>query len=74
MMWRWGYSIYFRYTFYHIQMGLGNGTNNFAELIIAKYFIQFGIEKHCHSIQVFDDLKIVCSWINKTSTCHAFTL
>lgn len=53
---------------FHIQMGLGRGTNNFAELITSKYLIQFALEKHCSNsnLQLFGDSKVVCNWINKT--------
>jgi len=40
---------------FQIQMGLGRGTNNFAELITAKYLIQFALEKHCRNLQIFGD-------------------
>lgn len=59
---------------YHIQMELGNGINNFVEISTAKYLIQFAIEKDYHNLQVFDGSKIASNWINKTTTCHAFTL
>lgn len=55
-------------------MGLGRGTNNFAELITAKYTIQFALEKQCKILQLFGDSKTVCNWINKNSNCNAYSL
>lgn len=60
--------------YYHIQMGLGIGTNNFDELSSAYYIIKLVIEKDCHSLQIFGDSKIICDQINKITTYHTFTL
>jgi len=59
---------------YKIQINLGRGTNNFAELSTAKHIIHFAIQKHCSHLQLFGDSKIVCNWLNDASHCHAFTL
>eukprot|EP00253_Pinus_taeda_P028743 PITA_28743 len=46
---------------YHIQVKLGRGTNNFAELSITKHLIHFALEKHCSHLQLFGDSKLVCN-------------
>jgi len=55
-------------------MGLGKGTNNFAELSASKDTIHFALEKQCRNLQLFGDSKSICNWINKVTTCHAFSL
>jgi len=35
-----------------IQMRLGRGTNNYAELCTAKHLIHFALEKHCKHLQL----------------------
>lgn len=59
---------------YKIQINLGRGTNNYAELCTAKHIIHFAIHKHCRHLQLFGDSKIVCNWLNDASHCHAFSL
>ena len=39
--------------------GLGRGSNNFAELMVLKLLLLFGVEKNCHTLQVFGDSMIV---------------
>lgn len=60
--------------FFHICMGIGEGTNNYVELITLQHLIHFSILKHCRHIQIFGDPKIVLNWCNNTATCHAYTL
>jgi len=55
-------------------MGFRRGTNNFAELLAAKFLILFALEKNCRDLQLFGDSKVVCDWLNRTSRCSAFTL
>eukprot|EP00253_Pinus_taeda_P029159 PITA_29159 len=59
---------------FKLQINLGRGTNNYAELCTAKHIIHFSIQKHCRHLQLFGDSKIVCSWLNNASQCHTFTL
>eukprot|EP00253_Pinus_taeda_P002467 PITA_02467 len=59
---------------FKLQINLGRGTNNFAELCSTKYIIQFAIQTQCRHLQLFGDSKIVCCWLNNTSQCHAFSL
>jgi len=59
---------------FKIQMRLGRGTNNYAELCTTKHFMHFALEKHCRHLQLFGDSKIVCSWLNRSSHCNAYSL
>jgi len=60
--------------YYKLQIKLGRGTNNFAELSTAKHIIHFAIQKQCSHLQLYGDSQIVCNWLNNTSNCHAFSL
>lgn len=57
-----------------IQINLGRGTNNFAELCTTKHLIYFALEHDCTQLQLFGDSKIVCNWLNDASQCNAYTL
>lgn len=58
---------------FKIQMDLGRGTNNYAELMKAKFLIQFIVEKHCRDLQLLGNSKVVCHWINKTQNYTTFS-
>jgi len=60
--------------FYHIKLGLGEGTNNFAELITLRHLLHFALSHHCNSINIYGDSQIVTNWINRISSCHSHTL
>lgn len=60
--------------FFRIQMGLGEGTNNYAELIIFGHLLHFAFEKGCRHIQIFGDSKLIINWFNQQSVCHVHTL
>jgi len=55
-------------------MHLGRGTNNVAELSMAKHLIHFALEKRCTKLQLFGDSKLVFNWLNRTSRCSTFSL
>lgn len=59
---------------YKIQMGLGRGTYNYAELVTAKNLIHFALLKRCTNLQLFGDSKLVINWINKNHICNAYTM
>lgn len=73
-MWWGGYTTSIYISVYKIQMGLGRGTNNFVELILAKNLIHFALSKNCHHLQLFGDSQIICNWINKTTHYNTYTL
>lgn len=59
---------------FKIQMGLGRGTNNYAEFLTAKFLIQYALHKHCTHLQLFGDSRLIVNWINKKHICNAYTL
>jgi len=59
--------------YYKVQMGLGTGTNNFAELITLRHLMHFRLGHNCMNIHIFGDSKIIVDWFNATSACHTHT-
>ena len=59
---------------FQIQMGLGNGTNNFAELMVLKLLLCFAIERNCRKNHIFGDFLVILNWINKVQKCKNITL
>jgi len=67
--------LYFSDTDYFTLMsGLGNGRNNYVELMSLKLFLAFAIEKDCKKISVFGDSKNEINWINGTQRCNNIRL
>jgi len=58
----------------HISLGLGNGTNNFAELMTLRHMLHFATSKNYRQLHIFGDSKMVINWFNCTTTCHAYSL
>jgi ribonuclease HI len=56
--------------FIKIKMGLGKGTNNYAELMALLLLLKTTIEQGLHSIQLFGDSMNVINWVQKTQSCH----
>jgi ribonuclease HI len=52
--------------FYKINMGLGRGSNNYAELMSLKLLLLFAKEKNGNTINIFSDSQIVVNWVRKT--------
>ena len=50
--------------FFVISMGLGGGTNNFAELMSLKLLLIFALEKGCNDLNILGDSMNVINWIN----------
>ena len=59
---------------YKVKIGLGHGTNNFAELSCLLCLLQFSITKDIHALRLFGDSTIVIDWFSDLSTCHTHTL
>ena len=59
---------------YKVQLGLGGGTNNFAELITIRHLMHFALNHDCKDLQIFGDSNIVINWINLEARCYAHTL
>jgi len=57
-----------------ISMGLGEGSNNFAELLSLKLLLLFALEKGCSDITCFGDSLNVINWIKQTQDCRNLRL
>jgi ribonuclease HI len=55
----------FNHVCYKIKMGLGPGTNNYAELLSLKLLLLFAKVKNVNSIHIFGDSQIVVKWVQK---------
>lgn len=55
-------------------MGLGNGTNNFAELITLRHLLHFSIGHDCMDLNIYGDSKTIVNWFNNITIFHAHTL
>jgi ribonuclease HI len=67
--------LYFSDTHYYtLTSGLGNGTNNYAELMSLKLLMAFALEKDCKKLTVFGDSKNAINWINGTQRCNNIRL
>ena len=51
-------------------MGLGAGTNNFAEILSLKLLLIFAIEKGIKRLTVLGDSMNVINWTNQTQACR----
>jgi len=60
--------------FFAMSMGLGGGTNNFAELMSLKLLLMFAMEKGCSSLNIFGDSLNVIQWLNHTQECRNLRL
>ena len=70
-----GAIIYLSETSYlKIQMGLGNGTNNYVKVMNLKLLLCFSKEKGCTYLQLFGDSMIIVNWINKAQNYHIMFL
>lgn len=55
-------------------MGLGFGSNYFAELITLCHLMHFSLGHNCMSIHIYGDSKIIIDWFNNIIACHTHTL
>ena len=60
--------------FFVISMGLGGGTNNFAEIMSLKLLLIFSLEKGCNKLNFMGDSLNVINWINQTQECRQLRL
>jgi len=51
-------------------VGLGTGSNNYAELNALKLLLCWLIHRHTLSIQIFGDSQNVIRWVNGLSSCR----
>jgi ribonuclease HI len=52
------------HTTFTSRRGLGDGTNNYSELMALKLLLLFSLEKGCRSLQVFGDSLVIINWAN----------
>jgi hypothetical protein len=51
-------------------LGLGQGTNNYAELLTLKLLLLFAKEKDLRHLQIFGDSMFIVNWARKLQQCH----
>jgi len=56
--------------FFTITMGLGAGTNNYAEIMSIKLLLIFAFEKGIKRLSTLGDSMNVINWINQTQACR----
>ena len=55
-------------------MGLGTGTNDYAELMTLKLLLCFVDERNCRQLEVYGDSMVVIKWMNKIQKCRTASL
>jgi len=55
-------------------MGLGIGSNNFAEIITLQHLLHFALGHNCMHIHIYGDSKIIIDWFNNITIFHTHTL
>jgi ribonuclease HI len=60
--------------YFNLKWGLGQGTNNMAELLALKFLLSFACEKEISNLQIFGDSMLVISWLRRTQQCHNIML
>eukprot|EP00253_Pinus_taeda_P015021 PITA_15021 len=55
-------------------VGIGTGSNNFAELTALKLLLCWLIHRHIFTIQIFGDSLNVINWVNGNSRCQNYLL
>ena len=48
--------------FFELTVGLGEGTNNYAELLSLKLLLIFAAKKGCQNINIYGDSMNVINW------------
>jgi len=59
---------------YKFAVGLGDGTNNYAELMALKLLLLLAVEKGCRTLQVFGDSLLVIGWAQAMVCCGIMRL
>lgn len=60
--------------FFRARWGLGEGTNNKAELLALYMLLLLAHEKGIQWLQVFKDSSVIINWINISQRCHNILL
>ena len=56
--------------YYLIKLGLGDGTNNYAEIMVLKLLSLFFVEKGCKTLQVFGESMLIINWEKGFQRCY----
>ena len=56
--------------YFELMVGLGEGSNNFVELLSLKLLLIFAAEKGCRSLNVCGDSMNVINWIKGIQICQ----
>ena len=60
--------------FFELIVGLGEGSNNFAEIMSLKILLVFAAEKGCRAINFMGDSMNVINWIKGIQQCRILIL
>jgi len=55
--------------FFKIAIGLGEGTNNYAEILSLKMLLVFAIEHNVKELSIYGDSMNIINWTNGTQRC-----
>jgi len=55
--------------FFQMAVGLGEGTNNYAEILSLKILLAFALEKNVKNISIYGDSMNVINWTNGIQQC-----
>lgn len=56
--------------YFNLKWGLGQGTNNVAELLALKFLLSFACEKEISNLQIFGDSMLFINWLRRTQQYH----
>ena len=60
--------------YFQISLGMGTGTNNYANLMTLKLLLCFSIERNCRQLQVYGDSMVVIKCMTKIQKCRTTSL
>ena len=60
--------------YFELMVGLGEGSNNFAQLLSLKLLLIFAAEKGCRTLNVYGDSMNVINWIKRSQMCRNLRL
>ena len=55
---------------FHIQLGLGQGINNYVDILTLNILLTSARERNCTHIQIFGDSMLVINWVSKIQNFH----
>ena len=60
--------------FISFKAGLGNGSNNYTELLSLKLLLKLALDNQISKLQVFGDSQLVINWVNGLYRMHKLLL